>query len=434
MGSSRTLHSRLAKEGLVVIGGQAATAGVSLAAIRLITEVLSSDSYGRIVLVLIVLSLLQSLLVSPLLAAHLRFHPEARDQGRGSVLTRALASNVIQGGTAVFVVASVVAGALAFTTRKATPVIVLAASILWVVAIGLCGYVKNIMNAERFQMGLAATSIAEAGLKPGVAVLLVVSLGVSTGAFVGGQAIGVMIATLAAAIWLYLRSNQGGGRTQAMDMRIAGANSVGMLAHEIRLYALPLIPLALVNWVTHLSDRYILAYFHGSSDVGIYAAAYGLVSQPFLLLGSTATLIFRPYLYEAAGRGEHDAMVRHCFRWLAFTVALGVFGWATVFLFAQPIADLLLAEQYRVGVAIFPVIAAAYLIVAIGFVFENWILAIKRTRALLWRAVASMAVSLVLAVALIPRYSLIGAAWATVCGFASHTVMCFVVFRRSMGN
>lgn len=431
MGSFAKLRSRLARESLVVIGGQVTAAMTTLAAIRLITEVLSSDSYGRIVLTLAVLSLMQSLLVSPLLAAQLRFHPEVRAGGRESDLRRAIASNLIWGGTPVLVVASFLTCLLAISLGDGTLFIVMVVGSIWLAATGLCGYFKNILNAKRQQFGLAVTAVAEAALKPGVAVLVVIWLGVSTAAFVGGQALGVLIATLVAAVWTLCQGEQATYASRTIGVSSYAPGSHRLLAKEIRRYAVPLVPLALVNWILHLSDRYLLMWFHGPSDVGVYAAAYGLLSQPFLLLGSIATLIFRPYLFEAASRGERDLMMRHCLRWLAFTAVLGVPAWGAVFVMAQPLADLFLAEEYRVSASIFAIIAAAYLFLAVGFVFENWILALKKTRALLSRAVASMVVSLILAVVLIPRYSLVGASWATVGGFATHTVMCFLVFKSS---
>jgi len=47
-------------------------------------------------------------------------------------------------------------------------------------------------------------------------------------------------------------------------------------------YALPLIPLAAMNWVMSLGDRYLLAAFWSTGAAGVYAAAYGLGSQPFI--------------------------------------------------------------------------------------------------------------------------------------------------------
>ena len=53
------------------------------------------------------------------------------------------------------------------------------------------------------------------------------------------------------------------------------------MADEMRRYAIPLVPIALMNWFTSVSDRYIIAWFsHDTFMVGVYAVRYGLVSQP----------------------------------------------------------------------------------------------------------------------------------------------------------
>ena len=41
-------------------------------------------------------------------------------------------------------------------------------------------------------------------------------------------------------------------------------------------FGLPLIPSTVFVWVLNLSDRYIIGYFHGSGQVGLYATSYDL--------------------------------------------------------------------------------------------------------------------------------------------------------------
>src|SRR5439155_6457305 len=107
--------------------------------------------------------------------------------------------------------------------------------------------------------------------------------------------------------------------------------------HAFLRYALPLVPLASFNWIMSLSDRYILAGVSGAGAAGLYAAAYGLGSQPFIVVNALIHSTLRPVLYDAVSRGDAVKERRTLRTWLGLVVAVSAGGLLLVLLLARPI-------------------------------------------------------------------------------------------------
>jgi len=421
------LRAGIAREGVYVSAGLVGSAVFTVAATRVITEFLPAGVFGRVSLVLATLTLLQGSLFSPMLGAQLRFYPEARDDGyvRDLHLTllRMLAVTTLPAIALSMMLA--VAWPVSHGHRALIQLVLIGWA--WLAAASLIGLTKNLFNAERLQGPLATISVLESIAKPGLAIALVAVLGATALPYIGGQAVGVSIVALGAVSWWARPARR---RARAENSKRFSQSNIDGLQRRLWRYALPLLPIAAIHWIIHLSDRYLIGYFHGTEAIGIYAAAYSLTSHPFLMLGGAATLLFRPYLFDAASQHRRADMVRQRQRWLAFTIVIGLLGWIALVALKRPIGALLLAPEYREGTSIFPVISAGYMILAIGSVYENWLLALKRTRAILGCYVVAMVISVVLALLLIPTFSVYGAAWATLLGLGAYTATCVFVARN----
>jgi len=425
--SPAALRAGIAREGLYVTIGLALSAVFTVAATRVITEFLPTGVFGQVSLVLATLTLLQGSLLSPILGAQLRFYPEARDDGhvRGLHLTllRMLAVTALPAIALTIVLA--VAWPIPHDRRALSQLVLIGWA--WLAAATAIGSIKNLFNAERLQGPLATISVLESIAKPGLAIALVVALGATALPYIGGQATGVSLVALGAAYW-WVRSVGRGVR--AGNQKKSSQLDTDVLRRRLWKYAFPLVPIAAIQWIIHLGDRYLLGYFHGTEALGIYAAAYSLTSHPFLMLAGAATLLFRPYLFDAASQHLGADMVHQRQRWLAFTIVIGLLGWVALVVLKRPIGSILLAQEYRAGISIFPVVGAGYMTLAIGSAYENWLLALKRTRAVLGCYLVAMVVSVVLALLLIPAFSVNGAAWATLLGLGAYTATCAFVARN----
>lgn len=165
------------------------------------------------------------------------------------------------------------------------------------------------------------------------------------------------------------------------------------------------------NLATYV-DTIMLGIMRSDEETGFYAAAYriyeGLTYVPSIL-GAVLTPRLS-YLHVH----DRPALRRMLFQALAASAALGlVLGGAAVLLAGRAVA-LLFGDQYLAAVAPLQVLAAGSV-----FVFCTWILhaaaiATNLDRRLLRATVISLTSNIGLNLLLIPRWGMVGSAWATV--------------------
>jgi O-antigen/teichoic acid export membrane protein len=162
----------------------------------------------------------------------------------------------------------------------------------------------------------------------------------------------------------------------------------------------------------------VLAALVGTQATGVYVAAYGLASQPFLLAANVLGLTFRPIYNAAAVRGDRVREREVFLLWLALVVLVLSAGLALMAWLAEPLTSLLLAADYGAAAGLLPWIGAAYALQGCTVVFDAVVYAQKRTRTLVVVQLVAAPVSLALYFLLIPRLEAFGAALATFAGTA----------------
>jgi len=405
----------LGREARFVAAGQLGAAVISLAAIRIITAVLSPEVFGLAVLLLAALSLARGLFVAPLLAGQLRYDPRAVAQQT----VRGLYAAIVRLGVVALIAAALVSFCLAlvfrlYPSRNVAPWLVLAFA-CWLFTDALVSLCFNVLNARRLQGRLCVLRVADSFVRPAGAILLVVAVSSSALVYVAGQALGVAVLLLAVGAAL-LRN----AKRSAMPLLPRSSSSQSEAAWRARLltYGWPLVPVAVLSWTLHLADRFVLNAFHDSATVGVYSASYALASQPFLMLSSALTLFLRPHLFEAVEQGDGgDERVLYVRReWMKWLAILGAAGIALIALLRNQIGLLFLAPAYRGATGLLVVIGVAHLLLALGQLAENHLFALEETRRVLRTSVWSTIASMLAAFALIPRFAAYGAAWSTLVG------------------
>lgn len=305
-------------------------------------------------------------LCAPVLQAALRFYADAARSGDLAGLRRVSRGLLLRAAAllavAILAAALVAGGRLGLTWPACA---LLAALVAMDVA---RTFEVNLLNAARRQRPFALWSAAESWVRPGLALAVV--------AVLGATAEGVLLGYVLAAAGLYFLAR---AATGAAGLAPAGGADVPELKRDMLRYAAPLVPLALASWISSLSDRYFIAAWLGTAPVGVYAAAYGLGSAPFLMAQAAIELSLRPAYFDAVSAGDRAAE-RSTFRlWLASTAAVGALGAAAMLVWRGAIARLALAPGYREAAQLLPWIAAGYALLALANVFEKPCYAHKRT-------------------------------------------------------
>ena len=408
-----SFKKRLLGDGIWVFSGQAAAAVVTLAGVRLLTEFIPPKIYGSVALMIGLAVLFNSFLCAPFLQAAYRFYSEALCTGDIPVLRRTIYGLLSKSVTALVV--TILLGGIIYCSFRDVPytaVVVLAGLLVVEIYRQL---ELSFLGAARRQRAVALWQTAEAFCRPSFAILAVVLLGVTSGSVL----LGYVAATGGILLCMHLLPF----KLEGIDNSNATGKVDEHLKKEIRRYALPLMPLALVGWVSSLSDRYIIGILLGYEQVGIYSAAYGLINRAVLLACGIITLTLLP-VYNQAVSEQNSYVEAKVFRmWIVITTTITAFSVMGVFFFKKWIALLFLAEQYRSSAVLMPWFAAGFAGYGLACVFEGYLYAHKHTKALVLGHSIVAVTSIAVVIPMVIFWRLKGAAIGCTIYFMVHLIV-----------
>jgi O-antigen/teichoic acid export membrane protein len=187
------------------------------------------------------------------------------------------------------------------------------------------------------------------------------------------------------------------------------------LLRAMNRYGLPLVPSALMLWVTNFSDRFLLLKLADAAEVGLYSVGVRVASAMALLL-TAFRMSWPPFAYSI--EDDREAKATYSF---VLTYVMTFMTWiATGLALLSPwLVGLIAAPKFArssdvVGPLAFSVVLfSGYVVVAIG---------LGRTKRTQFNWVVTGAAAIVnvgLNVTLIPRYGMMAAAFATLAAYAT---------------
>lgn len=187
------------------------------------------------------------------------------------------------------------------------------------------------------------------------------------------------------------------------------------LFREMNRFGLPLVPSALMLWVTNLSDRFFLLKLADAEEVGLYSVGVRIASAMALALTAFRTA-WPAFAYSIDDEGE----AKRTYAWVLTYVVVFMSWAATGLALLSPwLVDWIAAPAFSsssevVGPLAFSVVLfSGYVVIAIGLgrtkrTQFNWVI----TGA---AAIVNVSLNLIL----IPEYGMMGAAIATLAAYAT---------------
>ncbi len=224
------------------------------------------------------------------------------------------------------------------------------------------------------------------------------------------------LAMMAPVIASRLQAPSGPGRPSATRLR-------SMLS-----FGFPLVLAGIGSMVVQVADRPLISRISGLAMAGLYGNCYKLGIFMMLLVGMFDQA-WKPFVLERAERPDVDALIARVLTYFA-AAAAGTFLAVAFFVTAAVTAHLFLGKPlfhpaYWDGLAIVPVVTLGYVFNGLYFVMLAPLMIDKRTGAVGAATWAGAAVNIAANLILIPRYGMMGAAWATC---ASYAVMAAAVW------
>ncbi len=404
--------------------GQIFAALGSLVGVRLLTESISPALFGEYKLILAGISLTTGIFIRPFIQFSMREYHDAKKKEVLAQFTRAARSLLIKYNVLLLLVIGVVISVFLYIDSR-MPIV----TILLILAVFSLG------NHVEFERALFITSNRQisASLVAVVRNWLIPIAIVATVELLNEQTVFMLfIATMTVLSLIYFSQRFfTAGANNKKQLNFGELSQLRLIKSAIS-FGLPLAGVGVLSWLVHESDRFFLAYYHSETMVGIYSAAYGLVSAPFTLVAGAMAQFLYPIMFQAAADNDDKKRIKIMQAMLKTTTIVSALGLMLVAFFDEQLAWVAFGEEYRAGaLELLLWIAMGYGFLAISMSFDLAAFGHKRTADMLLAYGVSAISNVTLNILFIPEYGAMGAVIATLVSlFVYLIIMASLFFYR----
>ena len=191
---------------------------------------------------------------------------------------------------------------------------------------------------------------------------------------------------------------------------------------ELLVLSVPLLINGVLNQFMAWTDTLMLGYYKTAEIVGLYNGAVPVAQMISVILVSM-TFMYVPIISKLYSKGKMEEMKRSYAVLTKWVFSATLPGFFLVFLFPSAVLTVLFGAEYSAS-------AVALQILALGFFVHTFLgpngmtmIAIGKTRVLMWFSGISVVVNVVLNVLLIPQFGMAGAAVASVATITTANIL-----------
>ncbi len=201
-------------------------------------------------------------------------------------------------------------------------------------------------------------------------------------------------------------------------------------ALELAKYSFPLVISNLAAWFLSLSDRYLLGFFRGTEEVGIYSVSYQISDYSIMLFTSLFALAFGPLsiiVWEKEGVKGVQKFLSEGTRYFLILCIPAVVG---ISVLRKPVLHVLSTQNYYEGSKIIPFVVLGVFLFGLKQRFLATLGFYKKTYISMLCVIASGALNIGLNFLLIPKYGYVAAALTTLISYSFLLFLTVIISRR----
>jgi len=197
---------------------------------------------------------------------------------------------------------------------------------------------------------------------------------------------------------------------------------------EITRFGIALEPGNLAAWALNMSDRYFLQALSDMTQVGLYSVGYRIGQLSEIAMVKPFRLAWPPLIYAEAG--DHARAKRSISRIATLYAFFGLWATLGLFLLAPAILKAMATPQYWGALDVVGLVALSYVILGTTWVTGAGLHILKKPVFISVAFLVGAVINLGLNLLLIPRFGMMGAAWATILSFIFIAVATFLVSQK----
>lgn len=416
--------SHYKSDAVIVFAAQALAAAGTLVGIRLLTQFVSPEVFGEYKLILSSISLVVGVCVRPLIQFAMRqYHDYQSKTEQNSFLIEI--RKIFNKYLYLLLLFVGVFYLLGFSNLYNEKIVTLFGLIVLFISVKInFESALFISKNEQFAAGLILVSLK--WFVPVFIIIMVLMFRESPLILMAGALIGHLMIWILVLVFTNFAPDEYDKPNFSQSELIVGGLKYGW----------PIAIFGILSWILNESDRFFILNYHDSTEVGLYSAAYGLVSAPFLLTaGAVGQFLFPIFFKTNRDKNLTEKLVS---KTLLLNTAIIFCGVLLVYIFADTIAFIGLDISYRdTASSLFVWIAVGYGFFAMSSSFDLAAYTNKKTVDITIAYLVASACNIGLNILLIPQYASEGAAIATMfslvayffCMAAIHYYRVFFKFR-----
>lgn len=410
----KTSMGNIGKDILLYIPGQLVPSLLGFISLSIYTRIFSAKDYGEYSLIITTLSVLSIFGYSWLSSSNLRFFSMYRDSNRlDSFFTT----------SSFILILSLITSLIAFCTLSMLSFFphIISNNILilvgYLLVMSFYDTFINLLRADRKPRIISIIHILSSisHLLTSLFLIYVLNFGISA------LIVGYIISYLIFSVVIILKLN--------FYKHIHSKNLSMGIAKELSSYGLPLIATLLFSWVLIMFDRYIIFYFRGNYEVGIYSAAYQLASYPLSLISSIIIVAAFPVIigsWEKHGEYVTRDIIADSARYYLLFATPAFFGITTLSKEFIQILD----QSYSTGYNVLPWICFGSLVSGFCFYTNKGLELHKKTRILSYMVCIVGILNIVMNLFLVPKYGYYGAGVATCLSYIGYLIISHTISKK----
>jgi O-antigen/teichoic acid export membrane protein len=205
--------------------------------------------------------------------------------------------------------------------------------------------------------------------------------------------------------------------------------SLGQMRRAVK-FGLPLVVSDFLVSLVSSSDRFIIQYFLGSSAVAVYSVAYDISDYVAVMFSSPLQLAILPIVYSLWSKEGQEATRVFLSKAVNLSLVIVIPMIAGFSVVGPDIVTILASEKYVDSRELVPIIAVGVMLGSVNFLLYTGLLLYEKTVLVTILNTMAAVVNIVLNVLWIPRYGIIGAAYATVLTYIMLNVLTYRISGR----
>ncbi|UQY42859.1 lipopolysaccharide biosynthesis protein [Mixta hanseatica] len=203
--------------------------------------------------------------------------------------------------------------------------------------------------------------------------------------------------------------------------KIARGNFDFKLLKEAVLFSVPLIIHVLSNSLLSQADRLIINRELGSYEAGLYSFAYN-IGTGILVVIMAWNSSWQPRLYRLIEEQKIDKIKNNIYASTLVVFCISVVS----ILFSQEAIFVLADKKYYASVGILPLIFVGNALIHIYLIYVNFLFYKKHAMIISGATLIAVIFNIFLNYCLIPRFGIVGSAWATIASYFMLALMHYI--------